>query len=131
MDPERISAELGETPYRSWKAGDGRRTPTGQVLEGLNDNTYWCSESIDGDGFDLASTIGSSTESLESHRSFLTDFNSAGGKVEYFIGWYIRMDVTRARYSTRVYYNAWLICGSIWHSTWMGLGQRVPPVETR
>jgi hypothetical protein len=88
MDPEAISTALGETPRFSWKAGDRRRTPAGQVLEGLNDTTYWCSESIDGDGFELVYTIGSNLESLESHRSFLTDFCSTGGELEYFIGWY-------------------------------------------
>jgi hypothetical protein len=88
MGPETISAALGETPRFSWKAGDRRRTPTGQLLEGSNDTTYWCSGSIDGDGFDLASTIAANLESLESHRSFLADFSSTGGDVEYFIGWY-------------------------------------------
>lgn len=88
MDPEKISTALGETPRFSWKAGERRRTPTGQSLEGLNDTTYWCSQSIDGKGFDLASTIGLNLESLESHRSFLTGFCSTGGEVEYFIGWY-------------------------------------------
>jgi hypothetical protein len=88
MDPKKISAALGQVHRFSRKAGDRRMTPSGQALEGLNDTTYWCSESIDGDGFDLASTIRSNLESLESHQSFLADFCAAGGEVEYFIGWY-------------------------------------------
>ena len=112
------------------EAGDRRRTPTGQVLEGLHDNTCWCSESIDGDGFDLASTLESSLESLESHRSFLTDFNSTGGKTEYFIGWY-----TDGRNTGEIFHSGLLqrladlridLALDVY-----GLDQPVPPVELR
>jgi hypothetical protein len=88
MDPEDISTALGMKPQFQWKAGDRRTTPKGQPLEGVNALTYWCSEGIEGQGFDLADSLGSHLLTLEDCKSFLTGFVSTGGSIDIFVGWF-------------------------------------------
>ena len=88
MDPEDISRALGMKPHFQWLAGVRRTTPTGQVLEGVNEITYWCSERIEGQGFDLADSLSSHLLELETRGSFLSHFVSTGGSIEYFIAWF-------------------------------------------
>jgi hypothetical protein len=88
MDPNLISSALEMKPYREWKAGHQRMTRTGQLLQGVYSETYWCSEGVRGEGFDLASTLESELEKMEGKRAFFGDFCSTGGEIEIYIGWF-------------------------------------------
>jgi len=88
MDPEDISVALGMKPQYHWKVGERRTTPTGQLLTGVNESTYWCSAGVDGQGFALAESLSSHLLMLERRREFLTEFVSTGGSVDYFVAWF-------------------------------------------
>lgn len=88
MAPEKISLALGMKPQFQWMAGERRTTPKGDRLEGVNAFTYWCSEGIEGRGFDLADSLSSHLTTLEAHRSFLSEFVSTGGSIDYFVAWF-------------------------------------------
>jgi hypothetical protein len=86
MDPDDISRALGVKPKVKWKAGDRRSTPTGQLLEGTNEHTYWCSEAIRGTGWELSERLTSQVVALYTHEDFLRRFSATGGTVEYSVG---------------------------------------------
>jgi hypothetical protein len=88
MDPEKISNGLGAIPSFSWKAGEQRTTPKRQPLEGINKDTYWCSEAVHGEGSELCASLASHLSMIETRRPFLIQFCSSGGTIEYFIGWF-------------------------------------------
>jgi hypothetical protein len=69
------SISVGITPQMQWVAGDQRTTPKGQLLGGVNALTYWCSEGVEGEGFDLTGAISSHLRSLEVH---VHGFQSSG-----------------------------------------------------
>jgi hypothetical protein len=88
MDPRDITKALEMQPQFEWTAGNKRSTPKGEPLKGVNAFTYWCSEGSVGEGFDLPESLSSQLFVLEAHKSFLTDFVSTGGTVEYYIAWF-------------------------------------------
>jgi hypothetical protein len=88
MHPEEISAGIGLRSEFSWKAGAARTTPRGEILRGTNSLTYWCSQSVEGDGCKIAELLGAELARLEEKRSFLLEFTSTGGSIEYFIAWF-------------------------------------------
>lgn len=88
MGPDEISKALGVSPSFSRKVGERRATPKGQPLEGTNEDTFWCSKPVRGEGFALATDLASHLAEMEAHRPFLLRFCSSGGTIEYFIGWF-------------------------------------------
>jgi len=88
MNPADISTALGMKPRRQWMAGERRTTPQGKLLDGVNEVTYWCSEGIEGQGFDLPESLSSHLLQLEAHGMFLSHFVSTGGSIDYFIAWF-------------------------------------------
>ena len=99
MDPDAISAALKMQPRFRWMAGQPRRTPLGQPLDGTCRETYWSSEVTEGSGFNLADTLESLVQELEHHKEFLEGFCATGGSVEYFIGWFTDGRNTGATFS--------------------------------
>jgi hypothetical protein len=88
MDAEKICLQLGLKAKHKWTAGNQRKTPKGDLLEGTYDESY-CSFPLDHDDeAELADLIRSSTQSLKPHEKFLQLISSTGGRLEYFIGWY-------------------------------------------
>jgi hypothetical protein len=88
MDLEEISEFLAMTPRHSWKVGERRRTAAGHPLGGVYPITHWCSEAVEGQGFDMAEALSSHLLTLEAHRTFLSHFTSTGGSIECFVGWF-------------------------------------------
>jgi hypothetical protein len=86
-DPNDISAQLGMTPDVRWKAGEERRTPKGQVLDGQNKSSYWCSPELGGSWDDPPKALMDHLEMLESNRAFIEGFVATGGRIELFLGW--------------------------------------------
>ena len=86
-DPDDISSELGMEPRFSWKVGERRCTPKGQMLDGYRRDSYWCSERLTGFQEDPSQALIEHVEALERKRAFIEKFIAAGGSVELFIGW--------------------------------------------
>src|SRR5438874_2056178 len=85
MDPDLISSEMGEQPFRKWQAGKRKTNPRGDLIGGVNRHTYWCSHGIRGEGHDLIETLESELLKLENKKEFLVDFNSTGGKIILYV----------------------------------------------
>lgn len=86
-DPDDISSELGMEPTFSWKVGERRCTPKGQILDGYRRDSYWCSEKLTGFQKDPCQALIEHVEALERKRAFIGKFVADGGSIELFIGW--------------------------------------------
>ena len=93
MDPAEITAALGLQPVRTMRAGERRMTPKGQLLDGLNAESYWCADpfqrgewlSSDDTIEDLvAETLGW----VEPHRAFLLRVRDEGGRMILWVSSY-------------------------------------------
>jgi len=91
MDPAGISAAFRLDPKRCWKAGDPRMTPVGTPLSGTWRESYWVTDVLDGDCPDktLAVALSELAERFSPHRQFFQKIRAEGGRVEFFVGWYI------------------------------------------
>jgi hypothetical protein len=92
IDPSDITAAIGLEPLRAWKAGEPRTTPTGRLLEGINRETYWSVKVCKGKmpPHTLATEVDSTLDNLSAHRAFLHRIRMAGGRCEFFVGWFIQ-----------------------------------------
>lgn len=91
MNPAEITAALGLGPFRCWRAGEPRSTPTGAPLEGRWPDTYWTSGRLaDGQwrGKALPSAVCALLDQIATHKDFFQQVRAEGGKVELFVGWY-------------------------------------------
>ncbi len=90
MDPARISATLGLSPSRLWRAGEPRSTPTGRLLKGERAETYWYAQISAGTEADteLGAAISKAIDRLMPNKAFFHQIRAEGGKAEFFIGWF-------------------------------------------
>ena len=99
IDPQEITDALGLVPSRSWRAGDHRTTPAGELLGGINDHTYWVARLPVSDGADaevdpLAATIEHGLSVLEQHAEFMDHFLRPDASAELFVGYFGRVGST-------------------------------------
>lgn len=87
-EPGDISENLQLLPRHSWKAGDDRQTPSGKVIGGRRDETYWTSVLKEGSSATLAEEVENWTGRLKGKSEFLDRFTSTGGSIEFFVGWF-------------------------------------------
>jgi len=76
----------------SWRAGEQRRTPKGNPLNGVRSETYWYADIVEGESITkrLVSALHEALDKLELHESFLKRIRDEGGRAEFFVGWYIK-----------------------------------------
>ncbi|MDR3458390.1 MAG: DUF4279 domain-containing protein [Verrucomicrobiae bacterium] len=86
MDPQVFTETLGLQPRIVQKFGDRRSTPTGTLLEGHYQRSYWSSSFIPPDDSDLPSFLAKTVENLRPHRAFFCHIRDTGGSVEFFVG---------------------------------------------
>jgi len=90
--PERdltaICDELGLAPKFTWKAGDQRRTPRGNLLEGIRPSSYCSIDLGPTRRVSLARQIETTLGLLQPHRRMLRRFSSSGGGISLFISVY-------------------------------------------
>ena len=86
-DPNQVSSALGMTPKIAWGVGELRRTPDGELLGGKYENTYWCSQDLDGFSGDPVGTLAKYLDILERKRSSIQAIVGTGGRLEFFVGW--------------------------------------------
>lgn len=88
-DPVEIGRELNWHPTLSKRVGEPRSTPKGNPLPGQNRESTWYAKLGVEPGESLASAIGRANQKLATGRSYLERLTADGGKVEYFIGWFV------------------------------------------
>jgi hypothetical protein len=89
MDPEVFTERLKMEPQTKWKLGDRRKTPTGTLLEGHYERSYWyslLSRPEDPDDVDLPGYLDRTLKHLTAHQEFFQEIRITGGKVELFVG---------------------------------------------
>jgi hypothetical protein len=86
IDPAIISRELCLTPTRSWRAGESRRNPNGQLLGGQYDRSYW-SVTVEQapESSELESQLMMFVRTLEPHAHVLHNIHRTGGEIEFFV----------------------------------------------
>lgn len=83
------SAEFGAVPVREWRVGDARKTPRGQPLEGLWNDSYWTASLDVGDGEQVEDALSRVGRWLDGHAAFLQDHLASGGSCSLFIGFFL------------------------------------------
>lgn len=76
-----VSEALGVEPFRIWKAGDPRTTPTGRRLEGQYDRSYCCLRIACGDEQSASEAMSAFLTKIEAHKTLFDDLISSGGKL--------------------------------------------------
>ncbi len=83
---DEITKALGLTPSLRNDAGAPRKTPAGQALDGVYDQTYWLYKFNFSNGVEVDECIAKAIESLSPKREFLQHIIASGGRCELFIG---------------------------------------------
>lgn len=81
-----LLAELGLVSKHCWKAGDRRRTPTGLLLDGNYDSSYYSCDLPLSASDDLAEWLGQAIEFLRPMAKSFVSFADDGGSLSFFIG---------------------------------------------
>ena len=97
-----ITAALGLPPSITRDVGEQRASPNGQLLDGINDETFWVHRfGLTGEG-SLESCLQSLLMELETRRVFFEECDSAGARCELFVGVFLdgnagfKLDATTA-----------------------------------
>jgi len=80
MDPETITRRLGISPDGSWKAGERRITPAGQLLPGIRSSSYWYSRMPTKVGLSAAELVEKTMRRLAPRKAFLRKVVATGGR---------------------------------------------------
>jgi hypothetical protein len=95
--PADISRVLGMEPQHSWKVGDERRGPTGEILEGTYRETFWMGRlmsepELASDRASIESVLLRTLSQLRRSFDFLTNLSRSGGMAELSISIFGRED---------------------------------------
>jgi hypothetical protein len=88
LDPAQISIALSLMPRVSWAAGSPKAR-SGQTVGAVETFTYWSAVLEHDASIQLVDLLDEATRGLEARSEFLESVNSTGGRVQYFIGWFI------------------------------------------
>lgn len=97
IEPDEITRTLGIEPQHTWKAGDRRRSPAGDTLEGSYRESYWMGRLMDepqvsSDQVSVESVLLQILAQLRRSLSFLAALNAEGGVAELDISIFARGD---------------------------------------
>lgn len=95
IEPGEITRKLGIEPQHTWKAGDARRGPAGEALEGTYRETYWMGRLMEGpqlstDHVSVESVLLQALAQLRRSLQFLVGVNADGGVTELHISIFAR-----------------------------------------
>jgi hypothetical protein len=95
VDPDRITKALGIEPQHTWKAGDPRRDPGGEELEGDYRESYWMGRLMDAPQLSsgrlsVESVLQRTLDQLRRSHDFLDQLNTDGGVAELQVSLYAR-----------------------------------------
>jgi len=89
LDPDEIARVLGLVATFKHRSGAQRQTPTGTPLEGTYKETYCCFDMKLTEGLLLADALMECNSRLRPHKEFLASLVKTGGRLDYFVGWYV------------------------------------------
>lgn len=92
MDLQAMTDALDLQPHHCWRAGEPRSTPKGELLSGVNGESFW-TVNLGKGGWPpifLATAISAALDQLSDRRAFLHQLRSEGGSAEFFIGWFFK-----------------------------------------
>lgn len=97
IDPALITATLELEPQHTWKAGDPRRDPSGEQLDGDYRESYWMGQLMDtpqlsSETVSLETVLAQTLSQLRRSDEFLEQLNSGGGTSELQISLYARQN---------------------------------------
>lgn len=88
MDPDIICAELQLEAKHKWKSGAQRKTPNGELLNGIYPETYCSFKLAHEPQVELTDLMTGMNARLKAHKELLESIRASGGELEYFIGMY-------------------------------------------
>jgi hypothetical protein len=93
--PDRVTEALGIQPQHTWKAGDARRGPSGEVIDGTYRESYWMARlmeepQLSGDEVSVESTVLDILAKLRRTTDFLATLKLQGAHTELHISLYAR-----------------------------------------
>src|ERR1700683_3638377 len=83
-DPHDITVLLNLKPDHAWKAGERAKTPAGDPLNSIRDQTYWCYSTY-ADDKEFGTEIDELITYLVPHRDYLHQITTEGGHVELYL----------------------------------------------
>ena len=97
VDPSTITQTLGIEPQHTWKAGDPRRDPAGEALEGVYRESYWMGRLMDEPQLSSArwsveTVLLEKLAHLRRSHDFLEQLHAEGGVAELHVSLYARED---------------------------------------
>ena len=95
IDPSKITQTLGIEPQHTWKAGDPRRAPAGEALDGAYRESYWMGRLMDEPQLSSArlsveSVLRQTLAQLRRSHAFLEQLHAEGGVAELDVSLYAR-----------------------------------------
>jgi hypothetical protein len=95
IEPHTITKTLGIEPQHIWKAGDARRSPVGEALEGSYRESYWIARlmpepQLSSDRCSVESVVLQTLAQLRRSHAFLEQLGKNGGVAELHISLFAR-----------------------------------------
>jgi hypothetical protein len=95
IEPAKITQTLGIEPQHTWKAGDPRRAPAGEALEGAYRESYWMGRLMDEPQLSsgllsVESVLLQTLAHLRRSHAFLEQLHADGGVAELHVSLYAR-----------------------------------------
>lgn len=97
IDPASITRTLGMEPQHTWQAGQARRGPGGEALEGVHHESYWMARLMDEpqlalSGVSVESVLLQTLGNLRRAQGFLEQLHAEGGAGELHVSLFARAD---------------------------------------
>ena len=95
IEPHTITKTLGIEPQHVWKAGDARRSPAGEALEGSYKESYWMARlmpepELSSGRSSVESVVLQTLSQLRRSRAFLERLGTNGGVAELHVSLFAR-----------------------------------------
>jgi hypothetical protein len=95
IDPAEVTQTLTIEPQHTWKAGDSRRNPTGESLEGTYRESYWMGRLMDepqlsSERLSVESVLLQTLAQLRRAQDFLARLSEGGGVAELHVSIFAR-----------------------------------------
>ena len=88
LSAQDITGMLNSEPTRGVSVGTNRLSPTGQALEGTYPETLWIKR-LDIQDSSLRNAIETTLAIVESSPDATVNISQGGGRVEFFVGWFV------------------------------------------
>jgi Domain of unknown function (DUF4279) len=87
-DLSSVCQTLGLRPVNIWKAGEERRTPKGNKIGGIREDSRCSIEFEHSQRDPLPKQIEAALMLLQPHRAMLRRLSTTGGAISFYVGWF-------------------------------------------